>query len=267
MERRRAPAWARVYLTAALILALLPAVVIFVGAIGTKLGWWSWKSGFVAVMVNGPAKGLGWAPALTTLAIAVALIGLVISIWAGLWKRALTALLVAILTMGAFIMIGAQAKKAPPIHDVATDWSEPMMFSDAAMKARGPDANPVAPNPVASVGPMAGWKIADVNAKYCPGAKPIMLASQSAQAYATAKAALQKDGLKIVTDDPVAGRLEATAESFWYGFKDDVLVRVKPDGAGSRIDLRSISRVGLSDLGQNCQRVTRLAAAMGDQAR
>jgi len=43
-------------------------------------------------------------------------------------------------------------------------------------------------------------------------------------------------------------------------------VRVKPEGAGSRIDLRSVSRVGLSDLGQNCERITRLTAAMSGQA-
>src|SRR5690242_2212962 len=129
MERRPAPLWARIYLTLALILAFLPMVVIFVGAVGTKLGWWSWKAGFVAVMVRGPL-GMGWAPALTTLAIVVALVGLVISIWAGLWRRSLTALVVSILTMGVFIVMGGAAKKAPPIHDVATEWTVPMTFSD-----------------------------------------------------------------------------------------------------------------------------------------
>jgi len=265
MERRPAPAWARAYLTLTLIIAFLPAVVILLGAVGTKLGWWSWKTGFVAVMVKGP-MGLGWAPALAVLAIVAALVGLIISIWAGLWRRALTALVVGILTMGAFIYIGGQAKKAPPIHDVATDWSQPMMFSDAVMKDRGPEANPVTPDPVATAGPLAGQKIADVNARTCPGAKPVMLAKAPADAYAAAKAALAKDGLKVVTDDPAAGRLEAVATSFWYGFKDDVLVRVKPEGAGSRIDMRSVSRVGVSDLGQNCKRIMRLTAAMNGQA-
>ena len=265
MERRPAPAWARAYLTLTLILAFLPAVVILVGAVGTKLGWWSWRTGFVAVMVKGP-MGLGWAPALAALAIVAALVGLIISLWAGLWRRALTALVVGILTMGAFIYIGGQAKKAPPIHDVATDWSQPMMFSEAVMKDRGPDANPVAPNPVAAAGPFAGQKIADVNARTCPGAKPVMLAKAPADAYATAKAALVADGLKVVTDDAATGRLEAVATSFWYGFKDDVLVRVTPQTSGSRIDIRSVSRVGISDLGQNCKRITRLTAAMKGQA-
>lgn len=261
MERKPAPAWARVYLTAALILAFLPIVVIAIGAVGTKLHWWSWKAGFVAVMVRGP-MGIGWAPALTALAIVVALVGLIISIWAGLWRRSLTALVVAILTMGVFILMGGAAKKAPPIHDVATDWSEPMMFSDQVMKMRGAEANPVAPDAVLASGPMKGQKISDINARTCPGAKPVMMAKPPAGAYAAAKKALTGDGLKIVTDDPAAGRLEAVATSFWYGFRDDVLVRVKAEGAGSRIDMRSVSRVGVSDLGQNCKRVTRLAGAM-----
>jgi len=261
MERRPAPTWARVYLTVALLLAFLPAVVILVGAVGTKLGWWSWKAGFVAVMVRGP-MGVGWAPALTALAIVVALIGLVISIGAGLWRRSLTALVVSILTMGMFIVMGGAAKTAPPIHDVATDWSEPMMFSDQVMKMRGPQANPVPPDAMMTSGPLVGQKVSDINAKTCEGAKPVMLTVPPAEAYAVAKKALSGNGLKIVTDDPVAGRLEAVATSFWYGFKDDVLVRVKAEGAGSRIDMRSVSRVGVSDLGQNCMRVTRLAAAM-----
>lgn len=261
MERRPPPAWAKVYLTAALILAFLPAVVIFVGAVGTKLHLWSWKAGFVAVMVRGP-MGMGWAPALTALAIVVALIGLVISIWADLWRRSLTALVVSILTMAVFIVMGGQAKKAPPIHDVATDWSQPMMFSDRVMRMRGPSANPVPPDAVMTSGPLKGQKISDINARTCPGAKPVMLPDPPENAYATAKKALTGDGLKIVTDDPKAGRLEAVATSFWYGFKDDVLVQVKPEGAGSRIDMRSVSRVGVSDLGQNCERVSRLAAAM-----
>lgn len=261
MEHKPAPAWARAYLTLALVLAFLPAVLIVVGAVGTKLGLWSWKAGFAAVMVRGP-MGMGWAPALTALAIVAALIALIVSISAHHWRRSLTALVVSILTMGVFIIMGGQAKKAPPIHDVATDWSQPMKFSDHVMQMRGPDSNPVPPDAVMTSGPLKGQKISDINVRTCPGAKPVMLARVPADAYATAKKALTADGLKIVTDDPAAGRLEAVATSFWYGFKDDVLVRVKAEGAGSRIDMRSISRVGVSDLGQNCKRVTRLAAAM-----
>ena len=265
MDRKPAPAWAKAYLTFALLLSLAPAVVIVIGAVGTKFGLWSWKTGFGAVIVNGPVQGLGWAPALAMAAIAVSLIAVIVSLSAGLWRRALAALLISLLTMGAFIFIGGQARKAPPIHDVATTWSEPLDFSQALTTQRGPEANPVEPDPLvpARAPALAGKRIAVVNEETCPGAKPVLLAKSMQDAYATAKAALIAEGLTVVTEDPAAGRLEATASSFWYGFKDDIVVRVQPDGSGSRIDLRSVSRVGMSDLGQNCKRVTALVAAMG----
>jgi uncharacterized protein (DUF1499 family) len=58
-----------------------------------------------------------------------------------------------------------------------------------------------------------------------------------------------------VREDPSAGRLEAVAGTFWFGFKDDVTVRVSADGAGSLVDVRSKSRVGKGDLGTNAQRI------------
>jgi fatty-acyl-CoA synthase len=257
MEHRPASRWARTYLTLAVLLALAPAVVIVLGAVGTKLGLWSWKLGFGAVMVRGPF-GIGWAPALAMLAIAAAVIGVIVSIRAGLWRRSLAALIISLATMGAFIYMGGQAKKAPPIHDVATDWREPLMFSDAVMKARGPEANPVEANPTAP----DGKPISDVNEQTCAGAKPVLLAKPQADAYAAAKAAVTAAGLDIVTDQPELGLIEAVATSFWYGFKDDLMVRVQPDGSGSRIDIRSVSRVGMSDLGANCKRVSAIAAAI-----
>ena len=263
MEPKPAPAWARALLTAALVLAIAPAVVILVGALGTKFGLWDWKLGFGAVMVRGPF-GVGWAPALAMLAIAVSLIGVIVSIWVGSWKRSLAALLISLATMGAFIVMGGQAREAPPIHDVATNWNEPLMFSDAVMRDRGPEANPVVANPVLAADHPAfgGKRVAEVNEQTCPAARPVLLKTSAEDAYARAKAALASEGLKVVTDDPATGRLEAVATSFWYGFKDDLVARVAPEGSGARVDMRSVSRVGMSDLGQNCKRIAAVAATI-----
>jgi uncharacterized protein (DUF1499 family) len=62
-------------------------------------------------------------------------------------------------------------------------------------------------------------------------------------------------GWELVASDSAAGRIEATATTPWFGFKDDVVVRVRPDGSGSRIDVRSVSRVGKSDVGANAKRI------------
>ena len=262
-EHRVAPGWAKALLTAALILAIAPVVVILVGAVGTKLGLWNWKLGFGAVMVRGPF-GVGWAPALAMLAVAVSLIGVIVSIWVGSWKRSLAALLISLATMGAFIFMGGQARKAPPIHDVSTNWNEPLMFSEAVMRERGAGANPVVANPVLAADHPAfgGRRIAEVNEQTCPAAKPVLLKTSAEDAYVRTKAALGKEGLDIVTDDPAAGRLEAVATSFWYGFKDDLVARVAPEGSGARVDMRSVSRVGMSDLGQNCKRIAAVAAVI-----
>ena len=75
-------------------------------------------------------------------------------------------------------------------------------------------------------------------------------------AYQAALDTVNAKGWKIVTAEPEEGRIEATETSFWFEFKDDIMIRVLPEGeSGSRIDVRSVSRVGLSDLGANAKRV------------
>jgi uncharacterized protein (DUF1499 family) len=69
-------------------------------------------------------------------------------------------------------------------------------------------------------------------------------------------------GWEIVATAPADGRLEATDRTRWFGFRDDVVVRVRPDGSGSRVDVRSVSRVGRSDLGTNARRIHRFLAAL-----
>jgi fatty-acyl-CoA synthase len=73
---------------------------------------------------------------------------------------------------------------------------------------------------------------------------------------------MREEGLRIVTDDLAAGRIEGVATSFWFRFRDDVVARITPDGGAWLVDLRSISRVGKSDLGANCARVTALATRL-----
>jgi uncharacterized protein (DUF1499 family) len=85
--------------------------------------------------------------------------------------------------------------------------------------------------------------------------QPLTLPVPPAQAFDRALAAARAMGWEIVDAAADQGRVEATATTFWFGFKDDVVVRVRPDASGSRIDVRSLSRVGRSDLGANAQRI------------
>jgi uncharacterized protein (DUF1499 family) len=80
--------------------------------------------------------------------------------------------------------------------------------------------------------------------------------------FARAVEAARALGWEIVAAVPADGRLEATDRTRWFGFRDDVVVRVRPDGAGTRVDIRSVSRVGRSDLGTNARRIRAFVEAL-----
>ena len=82
------------------------------------------------------------------------------------------------------------------------------------------------------------------------------------QAFDRALAVAQQAGWDIVADDRNAGRIEATDTTRWFGFKDDVVVRLIPWGAGTRVDVRSVSRVGRSDVGTNARRIRQYLSAL-----
>ena len=69
-------------------------------------------------------------------------------------------------------------------------------------------------------------------------------------------------GWKVVEADEDSGRIEATDTTFWFGFKDDVVIRVRPAGGDTRIDVRSLSRVGGGDVGKNAQRIRAYVSAL-----
>jgi fatty-acyl-CoA synthase len=187
-----------------------------------------------------------------------------------LWLAALVTLLVPAAVTAGLLGMKAQAGRVPPIHDYATDWRQPIMPSARLLAQRGPDANPVEPDPRMKARPgrpeVENWaddRIARIGAEACPGARPVRMAMGPAEAEARVEAVLAQAGLELMTGDEL-GRVEATDTSFWYGFKDDVIARIRPDGTGSRVDLRSISRVGGSDLGDNCERITEIVQALSD---
>jgi uncharacterized protein (DUF1499 family) len=69
-------------------------------------------------------------------------------------------------------------------------------------------------------------------------------------------------GWNVVAVDPKDGRIEATDTSFWFGLTDDIVIRVKPAGQGARLDIRSKSRVGVSDYGENADRINAYRKAL-----
>ncbi len=74
-------------------------------------------------------------------------------------------------------------------------------------------------------------------------------------------------GWEIVAADSTAGRIEATATTAWFGFKDDVVIRVRPANGGSRVDVRSLSRVGVGDVGTNAKRIRAYLGVLTEESR
>jgi uncharacterized protein (DUF1499 family) len=69
-------------------------------------------------------------------------------------------------------------------------------------------------------------------------------------------------GWEIVDADPVEGRIEATDRTLWFGFADDVVIRLATTDSGTRLDVRSKSRIGGSDVGANARRIRRYLARL-----
>jgi len=138
------------------------------------------------------------------------------------------------------------ADRVPPIHDITTDLGNPPLFVDV-LPARAD-----APNPAEYGGP----EIAEQQREAYPELGPLVLDLPPEAAFERALDATHEMGWKIVASVPEEGRIEATDTTFWFGFEDDVVVRIRPaDDGGSRIDVRSVSRVGRSDVGTNAARI------------
>ena len=171
----------------------------------------------------------------------------------GLGDREAAAALAAAVVVGAFPLAAlVSGGGAPPIHDITTDTENPPAFV-AAVPLNAPGRTDYDP----AVG-------GQQRAAY-PDLGPAMLPVPPADAFDRALAVVGEMGWELLADDAGALRIEATDRSFWFGFADDVVVRVAPDGeAGSRVDVRSLSRVGGGDLGVNARRVREFVAALSE---
>ena len=219
----------------ALVLSVA-AVILFVAAgPGTRAGLWTFRTGFQMLRYGAYAGMAG------------AALGLVALLAGG--RRGLAALAL-VLGLAAFLppwMLQRSARSKPAIHDITTDTDDPPPFVAVAPLRR--DAS----NPAAYGGP----EIAAQQKKAYPDLKPAVLPMPPARAFERALEAAKAQGWEIVAAVPAEGRIEATDTTRWFGFKDDVVIRIRPEGEGSRVDVRSVSRVGRGDVGKNAERIRR----------
>lgn len=132
----------------------------------------------------------------------------------------------------------------PPINDISTDTANPPAFVAIDAALRGDDASPIAYNPA----------FAPQQERAYPDVRSLDLPLEPGKAFDVAMAACNKDW-QIILADRAAGRIEAVEQSLWWGYKDDIVIRLTKTAQGTRVDMRSKSRVGESDLGANARRI------------
>jgi uncharacterized protein (DUF1499 family) len=230
----------------ALFLAALAMISLAAAPLGWRIGLLPLRVSFLFLSGGGL---LGIASAI------LATVGLIF-VWGSLgWPR--VALLSCVVLLGVvFIGVpwGLRHNHAPPINDITTDTEHPPPFI-AALAARQAEH--------AGTDVYGGPTVAQQQKAAYPDIVPLILAMPTPRAFdlalSTAKA---MPGWQIIAVDPQAGRIEATQSSFWFGFVDDIVIRVAEDGNGSRIDLRSHSRQGRGDLGVNAARIRSYMATL-----
>jgi uncharacterized protein (DUF1499 family) len=220
--------------------------------------------GLVLLALAGPSYRiglpLGFGFGLLRYAAYVGLAAAVVSIGIGAWQWKRSRAAAAVAAVAAVVGLGVawipfslqrRAQSVPPIHDISTDLENPPAFA-ALVPLRADAPNPLNRTPDVNTQQRQGY----------PDLAPLTLPEPSGQVFARAQQTAQRLGWEIVKADPATGLIEATDTTRWFGFVDDVVVRITPWGTGTRVDLRSVSRVGRSDIGTNAERIRNFLAAL-----
>ena len=235
--------------TATLILALaiLITILAVVSGFGVRMEWWGFPLGFKllkAASMSGIFVGGG--------ALVVLLAG--VKRKAPLQRKAVVALIVSGLVVAIPFITEKEFRKIPTFVDATTNLENPPSFVDLADERKAASEF------------LMDFSVEEAQAaqqKYFPDLGPVSIKLPASEAAEKTRKVLSEMGLSIASSADSSDRVEATETSFWFGFKDDVVVvfETQPDGL-TRIDVRSASRVGKMDGGTNAQRVQAILAAL-----
>ncbi len=238
--------WSRLMLVSAIVALLL----LLAGPLGYKFEISPLQQSLVSLLIS---------LVVAILVLVVALVMAFVATRKNLTRNRNLVLISAALCLVPIIVMVPQMVKGtsvPPIHDITTDTVDPPAFF-AVVPLRINAANDL----VYGMEQISPTEMARLQNEAYPNVKPLQSSLTVDAAVARTVEVLSEQGLEVVNIDPPAGIVEAVATTFWFGFKDDVVVRIRPEGDGSVIDVRSVSRVGQSDVGANAARIERFLAA------
>lgn len=187
----------------------------------------------------------------------LAIVWIVVSAVTRSMEGLMSFILALVLAIGAAYMplnMRMTAEKLPLIHDITTDTANPPPFvAIAPLRAEAPNGVDYKTDPAEQ---QKGY--ADIQPFIAPDVAPADLFKRAEEtAYAM--------NWEIVAKEAAEGRIEATDTTAWWGFKDDIVIRIAAEGTGSRLDIRSMSRVGKSDIGKNAERVRAFLARLKEE--
>lgn len=227
----------RLAVMAAVVAVASAAAMVFSG-IGYRLDLWHFRTGFTIMR---------WAFWFAAAGAALSLLALLLT--RARPGRTLATALIGIVVGGAAVYFPWSWKQTldalPYIHDITTDTQNPPQFV-AVKTLRKQGDHPVEYD---------GAEVAAQQQKAYPDLAPLVTQAPREKVFEAAEAVIAAMGLELVDANAGEGRIEATQTSLLYGFKDDVVVRITSAADATRVDVRSKSRVGRSDLGQNARRI------------
>lgn len=219
-----------------------------IASFGSGWGLWEFSTGFAGLEYS------------FYLAAAVAVLIIILMIYDRVksrkifWIVRVAALVIALFYVGYILNIVATARSVPAIHDISTDLADPPVFQILSLRADNLDNIPDSDD-MQGLSPLQRWT--RLHQEAYPTIRSVRIDMRVGDVIAKAERLAKDRGWEIASSVAEQGRLEATETSSIFRFKDDVVLRVRPteNGAGSIIDMRSVSRVGVSDLGANAKRV------------
>lgn len=229
------------------VIAIFVLILFPIASLGTRLSWWHYTTAFQLIKLE---VLLGFLVILLSVFFLIA--AWVTHTWSGVRVTAISLVFSAIIVVP-FLYQFYLVNTLPKIHDITTDWMDPPQFSAVIIE------RPASSNPLK----YEGEAIARQQQAAYPDIVTLISTLTPEAAFTRANAVIKQFGWDVVAKDPAAGHIEATDTSFWFGFKDDIVIRIQAtETGGSKIDVRSISRVGLSDIGANAYRIRKFMRAL-----